>query len=54
LAFSRKAPGGLTALELFAFASWLEATNFPGCDLRAPPIHLRIKSRKLTVPTATP
>lgn len=34
--FSRKAPGGLTALEFFALASWLEAPNFPGCDLRMP------------------
>jgi hypothetical protein len=36
LTFSRRAPGGLTAVELRAFASWLEATNFPGCDLRQP------------------
>jgi hypothetical protein len=37
LAFTRSAPGGLTAVELFALASWLEAANFPGCDLRLPP-----------------
>ncbi|MDE3066655.1 MAG: hypothetical protein KGJ60_03800 [Verrucomicrobiota bacterium] len=37
LAFTRKAPGGLTAIELIALANWLEATNFPGCDLRLPP-----------------
>ena len=37
LTFKRKAPGGLTAIELFALASWLEAKNFPGCDLRLPP-----------------
>jgi hypothetical protein len=48
LTFSRKAPGGLTAMELFAFASWLEATNFPGCDLRLPPPHFR--NRKPAVP----
>jgi hypothetical protein len=36
LTFSRRAPGGLTGLELRAFASWLEAKNFPGCDLRMP------------------
>src|SRR5262249_36540518 len=36
LAFNRRAPGGLTAVELRAFASWLEATNFPGYDLRQP------------------
>ena len=29
--FKRKAPGGLTALELVALANWLEATNFPCC-----------------------
>jgi hypothetical protein len=36
LSFKRSAPGGLTAIELTALASWLEATNFPGCDLRMP------------------
>ena len=36
LAFSRQGPAGLTAFELVAFASWLEAPNFPGCDLRMP------------------
>jgi len=35
--FTRTAPAGLTAMELVAFASWLEAPNFPGCDLRLPP-----------------
>jgi hypothetical protein len=35
--FTRKAPGGFTALELLALGSWLEAPNFPGCDLRLPP-----------------
>jgi hypothetical protein len=37
LTFKRKAPGGLTAVELVALANWLEAPNFPGCDLRLPP-----------------
>ena len=37
LTFVRQAPGGLTAIELTALANWLEATNFPGCDLRLPP-----------------
>jgi hypothetical protein len=37
LTFMRRAPGGLTAIELTALANWLEATNFPGCDLRLPP-----------------
>jgi hypothetical protein len=35
--FSRKAAGIFTASELFLLANWLEATNFPGCDLRLPP-----------------
>ena len=37
LTFTRSAPGGLTAIELFALANWLEAANFPGCDLSLPP-----------------
>ncbi len=37
LTFVRKTPGIFTATEMFALASWLEATNFPGCDLRMPP-----------------
>jgi hypothetical protein len=36
LSFTRKAPGGLTAVELTALANWLEAPNFPGCDLSLP------------------
>jgi hypothetical protein len=34
--FTRKAPGGFTALELLTLANWLESTNFPGCDLKLP------------------
>jgi hypothetical protein len=37
LTFERSAPGGFTALELFALASWLEAPDFPGCDLSLTP-----------------
>jgi hypothetical protein len=37
LSFKRSAPAGLTAIELTALANWLEATNFPGCDLSLPP-----------------
>ena len=33
----RQSPSGFTAAELFALASWLEADNFPGCDLKLPP-----------------
>ncbi len=41
LTFTRRAAAGLTAVELTALASWLEATNFPGCDLRLPAMRLR-------------
>ena len=33
MTLTRQAPGGLTAVELFALANWLDANNFPGCDL---------------------
>lgn len=57
LAFHRTAPGGLTAAELIALANWLEAPNFPGCDLSQPkvqfrPIHGRLK--KLSAPVPVP
>jgi hypothetical protein len=59
LSFKRSAPGGLTAIELTALASWLEAPNFPGCDLRLPlPAHPpKIRPRPLTTgapPVKTP
>ena len=57
LTFTRKAPGGLTAIELFTLASWLEAKNFPGCDLRLPPpqrIHHQHPPVKLLSVPATP
>jgi hypothetical protein len=37
LTFERHAPGLLTAVEFYALANWLEATNFPGCNLKLPP-----------------
>jgi hypothetical protein len=37
LSFLHKSRGGLTAIELVALVNWLEAPNFPGCDLRLPP-----------------
>jgi hypothetical protein len=37
MTFTRKAPGVLTAGEMLALANWLEADNFPGCDLKLPP-----------------
>jgi hypothetical protein len=36
--FDRTAPGIFTSDEFYALANWLEATNFPGCDLRSPPM----------------
>jgi hypothetical protein len=48
MTFSRTAPGGLTALEFLALGNWLEAKNFPGCDLKLPPNQLR--GRPATVP----
>ena len=41
--FARKAPGIFTGPELFTLANWLEATNFPGCDLKMPPPSPRLK-----------
>jgi hypothetical protein len=43
LTFTRKAPGIFTAVELFALANWLEAGNFPGCNLKLPPRSPRLK-----------
>jgi hypothetical protein len=37
LVFTRSAPAGLTAVELMILANWLQASNFPGCDLSPPP-----------------
>ena len=45
LTFTRSAATGLTAVELESLAHWLEAPNFPGCDLRMPlrrPLHPRL------------
>ncbi len=41
--FARKAPGIFTGPELFTLANWLEATNFPGCDLKMPPPSPKLK-----------
>ena len=37
MAFTRRGPGLFTALEMLALASWLEAPDFPGCNLKLPP-----------------
>jgi hypothetical protein len=47
LTFTRRANAGLTAFELTALASWLEAPNFPGCDLRLLPMPSRAGQRIL-------
>ncbi len=49
LTFERRASGGLTALEFFALANWLEAPDFPGCDLS-----LTARPQKFTRPAQTP
>jgi hypothetical protein len=53
LSFTRKAPGGFTALELLALGNWLEAPNFPGCNLQLPP-HKTLKKIHPHPPTAVP
>jgi hypothetical protein len=51
MSFARKATGGFTAVELYALANWLEASNFPHCDLRLP---LRAKNLKHPHPAPMP
>ena len=50
LMLTRKAPGGLTAFELLTLADWLEATNFPHCDLKLPPPSERFKKLRANNP----
>jgi hypothetical protein len=57
LAFTRKAPAGLTAFELITLANWLEAPNFPRCDLSLPPMRftpLHKPVKKLSAPATLP
>jgi hypothetical protein len=57
LSFDRKAPSGLNAVELIALANWLEAPNFPGCDLLLPPrriIPMHLPMKKLAAPPLAP
>jgi hypothetical protein len=59
LSFTRRAPAGFTAFELTALANWLEASNFPGCDLRLPPPKplpqgLRLRPRIPAAPAPPP
>jgi len=53
LTFERSAPGGLTALEFFALANWLEAPDFPGCDLSLTPAAETFKRPPAQTPGAT-
>jgi hypothetical protein len=54
LTFMRQAPGGFTAVELVALANWLEAPNFPGCDLRLPVRPATFKRPPAKMPGAPP
>ena len=47
----RAAPAGLTAVELYALANWLEAPNFPGCEL---PKLMTPHARHLHAPAPAP
>lgn len=46
LTFARNAPGIFTAAEFYVLANWLEAANFPGCDLREPPLPARVLQKR--------
>jgi hypothetical protein len=53
--FARKTPGILTASELFTLANWLEATNFPGGNIKLPPrIHRPGQPQPFHLTTPTP
>lgn len=57
LTFSRTANSGLTAVELIALANWLEAPNFPGCDLSLSSSKFRLlhkPMKKLGAPAPAP
>ena len=54
MSFNRKAPGIFTALELLALGSWLEAPDFPHCNLNLPPRPTRLKRTPPRVPLSTP
>ncbi|HEV2454973.1 MAG TPA: hypothetical protein VGY98_11965 [Verrucomicrobiae bacterium] len=50
LTFTRSAPAGLTAIELLGLAEWLEAPNFPDCDMRAMYIPKPLPHKKPRIP----
>ncbi len=47
LDFKRSAGGGLTALEFFMLVEWLDAPDFPHCNIELPPLPERIKQMRL-------
>ena len=53
MTFTRKAPGVFTAVELLALGHWLDAPNFPGCDVQLPPRPTNLK-RLHPLPPAMP
>jgi len=54
MTFIRNAAGGLTALELVILANWLEAADFPHCDLRLPPVSEQLKQWRTKHPNFRP
>ena len=53
MTFTRQAPGVFTAVELLALGNWLEAPDFPRCDLQLPPRPKNLK-RLHPLPPALP
>ena len=54
MTFTRKAAGLFTAVELFALANWLEAPDFPGCNLKLPPPSQRLQELRRKNPGLLP
>ena len=54
MTFTRQAPGAFTAVELFALANWLEADDFPGCNLKMPPRNPKFKRLHPPAPAPGP
>jgi hypothetical protein len=52
--FKRRAPGGLTALELLSLGNWLEAPDFPHCNLNLPPMTGQMKKIQIKRPNPAP
>ena len=54
LTFKRRAPGGLTAFEFLMLVAWLDAPDFPGCNLQLPPPSDRLKKLRERNPHPAP